>query len=140
MKTPFFTTESHAVVILSGWRANQSLDANYDNTLRIRSDLDSLGYQHHDCVGAYLEDGQHEIKQEVSHIIDVDSDERIDDLLIMAQANKQDCIMVLKDDKACLYFPNKTEGPLGTLVEVTEDEAKYHGFYTYWRTRYFVCK
>lgn len=128
-------------IVMSAWRSNQDLITNMEATNALRHYLNTYEIQHWDAVGAYKEEGQSLIQQEVSHIIHCKNDNDVTVVCDMAKDLNQDCVLMIdSNNNAMLVFPNDKPVSLGILTVVSEDEAKTSGHYTYFLGEYYICK
>lgn len=128
-------------VVLSGWRATQDLIANVEANNKIRATLSELNVKHWDAVGAYKEDGQALISQEVSIIAHC---RNLEDMAKVKQAawdsNQDSVLSITEYNQAFLVFPDDSCQHIGELKQVSEDKAKDAGIYTYFLGEYYIVE
>jgi hypothetical protein len=128
-------------VVFSAWRAANDLIANMEASKRVREYLTGCDLPHWDAVGAYKEDGQATHKQGVSHIVHCDESD-VEDLIAYAcVTHNQGYVLVIKsDDNSASLESLDNSIDLGTLQQVSKDEAHSNLAYTYFLGNYYICK
>lgn len=128
-------------VVFSAWRATNDLIENMEASQAARKFLTDCGLAHWDAIGAYKEDGQDAFTQEVSHVVHCDAQDVLDLMVYAQEVHKQDCILVINSDGNTATLESQTSTvELGTLQQVTRQQAATNGAYTYFLGDYFICQ
>lgn len=132
--------KDQVTLVLTGWRTTKDLIANIEANKDIRASLDELNIPHWDAIGAYKEEGQSLISQEVS-IIAHCKPQDINQVTGLVWEYEQDCVLVIDAyNSAWLMFPDHSCKHIGKLVVTTEDKAKEVGMYTYFLGEYYITE
>jgi len=130
-------------VIASAYRADASLLMNHKNHLAA---LDFLLRSNLHCtvaVGSWKEEGQDKPAQELSIVIEADSDSLPALQTLFLKTFKQDAILIIKgmeEQLASLLFNDGTSCELGRFQAIPEEEALQSECYTFIDGAYYVAK
>lgn len=136
-------TNRPLTVIASAYRADANLLTNHTNHLKALDFMLNSGLPATVAVGSWKEEGQTSASQELSLVIEADTDHLPALMQVFLCQFKQDDILIIKgmeEQLASLIFNDGTSCELGKFQEIPEAEALASECYTFLDGKYFVAK
>ena len=131
------------ILIASAFRADKTEVENAHNSI-IASQLlvDLIAAPLQTAVGSWKEEGQENASVELSFIMPVQEQNISKVVSLFHNTYKQDAVLAVNpyDFKAHLINRDGSIIEIGTLVVISEAEAKASECYTFWRNQYWLAK
>lgn len=129
-------------VIASAYRADANLLTNHVNHLQALDFCLKSGLPARVAVGSWREEGQEQAAQELSLVIEADSDSLPALQQVFLHQFKQDAILIneMQQRLASLLFNDGTSCELGQFQQIPEQEALQSECYTFMDGCYYVAR
>ena len=136
------------IVIASAFRANLTAAENAHRSIIANNYMKQMlesGHNIQHALGSWKEEGQEVASTELS-LIGVVPETNLDNVLyFFLQKMEQDAVLTVNPETMAAYILSKNgnvveSNHIGTMQEITEEEAKASECYTYWKGVYWLAK